>query len=70
METIIWAVLTILVTLTGGTPTGGASASTDNHFSEYNVDFTGPSCPVGTQECRASFIIDHEFGTYELYIGN
>lgn len=70
METIIWAILTFLVTLTGGDPTGSASSSEDKYFSEYNVFYTGPSCPVGTQECMATFIIDHEFGTYELYIGN
>jgi len=69
LETIIWFILTFLVQLSGGSPTGGAAASTDMYFSEYSIDYTAPICPVGTLECRATLIINHEFGTVELYIG-
>ena len=70
METIIWAILTILVQLSGGNPTGSASSSVDKYFSEYNVFYTGPSCPAGTQECIATFIYDNENKTFELNLDN
>jgi len=69
MEDLIWFILTFIVSLSGGSPTGGAAASIDGYFSEYSVDYTSSVCPVGTMECRATLVVDHETGQIELDLG-